>query len=178
MSWTSKWRWPEDPPGRLPDGGEGVDQKVVERLALLDPLAEVHRPVGELLVGQRLHGGLELVDQGDELGQPADLLSLTGAQSPREDAHGGQESTAGPWRASVPAPWRPRDPGASPVSASGGGPRVAGVGPAHQLALQALDLVLELVHHQVDGDGRVGGGGTWPGRCGRDPSSSPHRPGG
>ncbi len=54
---------------------------------MVEPLPELDRPVGEVLVGQRLHLGLELVDQGDELGQPADLLSLAGAQDAREDAH-------------------------------------------------------------------------------------------
>ena len=37
---------------------------------------------------------------------------------------------------------------------------MAGVGSADELAFQALDLVLELVHHQVDGDGSVVGGGA------------------
>ena len=42
----------DGPPGRLPDGGEGLDEQVVERLAVVEPLPELDRPVGQLLVGR------------------------------------------------------------------------------------------------------------------------------
>ena len=63
MSWTSKWRWPEHPPGRLAHDGEGLDQQVVEGLALVEALPELDRLVGERLVAQALHLGLEGADR-------------------------------------------------------------------------------------------------------------------
>ena len=40
----------DGPPGRLPDGGEGLDQQVVDVLAPVQPLPELHGPVGQGLV--------------------------------------------------------------------------------------------------------------------------------
>ncbi len=75
----------EHPPCRLAHRGEGVDEEVVERLAVVVALLELDGPVGQVVVGQGLHLGLELVDEGNELGQPADLLSLAGLQDARKD---------------------------------------------------------------------------------------------
>jgi hypothetical protein len=41
--------------------------------------------MGQLVVGQAFHLGLELVHERNELGQSADLLSLAGPQDARED---------------------------------------------------------------------------------------------
>ena len=56
---------PQDPATRLADGREGVGQDVVERLALGQPRLELSRPGAELVVAERLHGGLEVVDPRD-----------------------------------------------------------------------------------------------------------------
>ncbi len=79
---------PEDPPARLADDGVGLDEEVVQRLPLVQALAELDRLVGERLVAQRLHVRLEGADERHELGQPPDLLALTGFEDLREHAHG------------------------------------------------------------------------------------------
>src|SRR5579862_3280568 len=65
---------------RLPHGGEGLEDEVVEGLAVLEPLAELHRLGGELLVGQRLELGLERADVGRLLGEPLETPAFTGAE--------------------------------------------------------------------------------------------------
>ena len=70
----------EHPPCRLPDDGIGLDQQVIEGLAVGQPGSELHGLGLERLVGEGLHGRLELVDGRDELRQTSDLLALTGAQ--------------------------------------------------------------------------------------------------
>ena len=77
----------QHPPGRLTHDGVGLDEQVVERLALVETLLELHRLVGEGVVAQALHLGLEGADQRDELGQSPDLLALAGAQDFCEHAH-------------------------------------------------------------------------------------------
>src|SRR5665213_2341705 len=47
-------------------------------------------------------------------------------------------------------------------SGSGDGPGVAGMGAADEFALQPLDLVLELVHHEIHGHRGFGGGRLGP----------------
>ena len=59
------------------------------RLALVEALLELDRLVGERVVAQALHLGLEGADERHQLGQPPDLLALAGAQDLREHAHGG-----------------------------------------------------------------------------------------
>ena len=78
----------EDAPGRLPDDGEGLDEEVVEGLAVLDALLELDGLVRQGVVGERLHLGLEVVDERDELGNAPDLLPLTRLEDLREHAHG------------------------------------------------------------------------------------------
>ena len=84
MSCTSKWRWPSTRQA----ASRTVAKASMSRSSRISPLAialaEVHRPVGQVVVGQRLDLGLELVDEGDELRQPADLLALAGPQDARE----------------------------------------------------------------------------------------------
>ncbi len=75
-------------PRRLPHDGERLDQEVVEALALLEALLEFDGLVGERVVTEALHLGLERADERHELGQPPDLLALAGAQDLREHAHG------------------------------------------------------------------------------------------
>ena len=78
---------PEDPPGRLAHHGVGLDQQVVEGLALVEALAELDRLVGQRLVAEALHVGLEGADERHQLGQATDLLALTGLENFREHAH-------------------------------------------------------------------------------------------
>ena len=70
----------EHPPCGFSDHGERLDQQVVKRLALSDALLELNCLGLELLIAERLHSGLELIDQRDELGESPNLLALTGAQ--------------------------------------------------------------------------------------------------
>ena len=80
---------PEYPPGRLPHDGVGLDEQIVECLALLEALLEFHRLVSQGVVAEALQLGLQGADQGDQLGQTSDLLALTGAQDLGEHAHEG-----------------------------------------------------------------------------------------
>ena len=52
--------------GRLAHGGEGVEQDVVEALALGQALAQPGGARPQLVVAQRLERRLELVDRGDD----------------------------------------------------------------------------------------------------------------
>ena len=54
---------PEDPPSGLADDGERLDEHLVERLALVETLAELHRLMAQLVVAEGLHLGLEVVDE-------------------------------------------------------------------------------------------------------------------
>ena len=83
----------EHPPGRLAHHGVGLDQEVVEGLALVQAFAEYHRLVRERVVAQRLHLRLEGADERHQLLEPPDLLALAGAQDLREHAHGGADPT-------------------------------------------------------------------------------------
>ena len=102
----------EHPPRRLAHGGEGVDEQVVEGLAVVEPLPEVDGPVGQVVVGQGLHLGLELVDEGNELCQPADLLSLAGPQDAVKTL-----MTPGVYRRALPAQRRMPARAAGPAGA-------------------------------------------------------------
>ena len=54
-------------PGALADHREGLDEQIVQGLALLEPIAEFVRLGGELRAGQRAHGVLEPVRGDDNL---------------------------------------------------------------------------------------------------------------
>ena len=54
-------------PGALADHREGLDEQIVQGLALLEPIAELVRLGGELRAGQRAHGVLEPVRGDDNL---------------------------------------------------------------------------------------------------------------
>ena len=75
---------------------ERLDQQVVDRLAVLDALAELRRLRLQLGVGQLLHRRLERVDVGHEPGDRLDLATLSGAEDFVEDSHEGTESTDAP----------------------------------------------------------------------------------
>ena len=49
---------------RLADGGERLEEHVLERLAVLEPLPELGRLAAQLVVRQRLELGLERRDVG------------------------------------------------------------------------------------------------------------------
>ena len=95
----------EHPPGRLTHDRVGLDEQVVEGLTLVEALPEFHRLLGEGVIAEALHLGLEGTDQRDELGQPSDLLTLAGAQDLREHAHEGNDPTGrgGPGTAAGPS---------------------------------------------------------------------------
>ena len=73
------------PPARLPHGGERLEQQLVERLSVREPLPELDRLGTQLLVGERLEVGLERRDvlgllleplQAPPLAEAKDLLEL------------------------------------------------------------------------------------------------------
>ena len=71
----------EGPLARLPDGGEGLGEEHVERLALVEALAEARGLVAQFLVGELLEVGLEGVDLlGDAL-EPLDRVRPSPARS-------------------------------------------------------------------------------------------------
>ena len=61
---------------RLADGGERLEEELVERLAVLEALAELGRLAGELLVGELLELGLERADVARLLGEPLERAGL------------------------------------------------------------------------------------------------------
>ena len=72
-------------PARLAHGGERLEEQLVERLAVLEPLAELGRLAAQLVVGERLELGLERGDvrgllleplQAPPLADAKDLLEL------------------------------------------------------------------------------------------------------
>ena len=65
---------------RLADGGESLEDEVVDRLAVLDPLLELGRLAGELGVAQRLELGLQGADVGGLLGQALDAAPFAEAE--------------------------------------------------------------------------------------------------
>ena len=77
----------EHPPGGLPDHREGLDQEVVEGLALVEALPELDRLVAEGVVVEALHLLFERVDERDQLGQAPDLLAFAGPQDLGQHAH-------------------------------------------------------------------------------------------
>ena len=71
---------PEHPHAGLADHREGLDEQVVERLAVVEPLAELTRPRPQPVVGQGLDLGFELADVGHQRLERPDLLALTGTE--------------------------------------------------------------------------------------------------
>jgi hypothetical protein len=63
----------EDPPARLAADREDLGQKLVEALSAAEALAELGRLPGEVLVGKRLHGGLQTVDGLDHRPHPLQI---------------------------------------------------------------------------------------------------------
>ena len=78
---------PDHPARRLPDGGERLEQQVVEVLAVGQALPELDRVVAQRLVGERGVFVGEGADVRDERLQGPQLLALADAQNLGEDAH-------------------------------------------------------------------------------------------
>ena len=88
MSCTSKWRWPSTRQAASRTVANASIEQVVEALAVVEALPELDRPVGRARrrSSASISGSSALIE-GNELGQPADLLSLAGPQDLREHAH-------------------------------------------------------------------------------------------
>ena len=71
---------------RLADGGERLEEQILERLAVLDPLTELDRLGGQLGVGELLEVGLERRDVGRLLGEPLHAPAFADAQDLLEAA--------------------------------------------------------------------------------------------
>ena len=92
----------DDPPGRLPGDGEGLEEQVVQGVvdgssALGDPvelLAELDRLVRRSASERASISRLEGVDVGHQRGERLELLALAGAEDLGQDRHGA-ESTGG-----------------------------------------------------------------------------------
>src|SRR5262245_41912876 len=67
-------------PERLADGGVRVEEEVLERLAVLEPLLELGGLAAELVVGQLLEVGLERADVRGLLGEALDAAPLAHAK--------------------------------------------------------------------------------------------------
>ncbi len=72
---------------------EGLDEQVVEVLAVVEPLTELAGLGPQGVVGQGLELGLENVDVGDQGLQGLELAALTRAEDLVEDAHAASEAT-------------------------------------------------------------------------------------
>ena len=71
---------------RLADGGEGLEEEVVELLAVLEPLPELGGLRAQLVVRERLELGLERRDVRGLLGEPLQAPALAEAQDLLEAA--------------------------------------------------------------------------------------------
>ena len=71
---------------RLADRGERLEEDLVERLAVLEPLPELGRLAAELVVGELLELGLERADVLRLLGEALAAPSLAEAQDLLETA--------------------------------------------------------------------------------------------
>ena len=87
---------PQHSPGPFAHDGVGLDQEVIERLAVIQAFPELDRPVGQFGVAEGLHLRLQRVDGRDELGQASDLLALAGFENLGEHTHE---------RTILPVPW-------------------------------------------------------------------------
>ena len=70
----------ENAPAGFPNRRERLHEQIVERLALLDPLAKGGGPVPELRVGETAHGVLAVVDRGDERPHALEVAGVLGAE--------------------------------------------------------------------------------------------------
>ena len=70
----------------LADGGEGLEQEILERLAVLEPLPELGRLPAQLLVGERLEVRLQRGDVGGLLLEALEPAPLADAQDLLEGA--------------------------------------------------------------------------------------------
>ena len=61
--------------------GEGLDQQIVERFAVGEPLAELDGFGGEILIGEALHLRLEIVDHVLHRKDFLDLAVILGAEN-------------------------------------------------------------------------------------------------
>ena len=75
----------ERPLRRLADGGEGVDQEIVGRLAAGQPFLEPGRTRPQLVVGERLELRFERIDGGDLSVQTLQESFVGGAEEPPRD---------------------------------------------------------------------------------------------
>jgi hypothetical protein len=57
---------PDCPNGALPNNGERFKQDIVERLSIAKSTPELIRLSSQLLIAERVHGRLELVDRFDK----------------------------------------------------------------------------------------------------------------
>ena len=73
--------------------GEGLDQQVVERLAVCDALLEFDGFLGEFGVGELLESGFEIVDGGDNWTEPLNFAFVPGPEDFRKS---GVEHGRGP----------------------------------------------------------------------------------
>ena len=89
MSCTSKWRWPRTRQAASRTTAKASISRSSSVSPLLEALLELDGLVREGVVGERLHLGLEGVDERDELGEAPDLLALARLQDLGEHAHGG-----------------------------------------------------------------------------------------
>src|SRR5207244_12437689 len=71
---------------RLAGGGERLEEQVLERLPVLEPLPELGRLPSQLLVGERLELGLERGDVGRLLLQALEPPSFADAEDLLEGA--------------------------------------------------------------------------------------------
>ena len=76
-------------PARLADGCVGVEDELVERLAVLEPFAEPSGGASQLLVGERLQLGLERGDVRRLLREPLQPAPFADAENFLELAHAG-----------------------------------------------------------------------------------------
>src|SRR5207253_5654816 len=65
---------------RLAHRGERLEQELLERLAVLEPLPELGGLLAELVVAERLELGLELGDVRRLVGQPLEAAALSHAK--------------------------------------------------------------------------------------------------
>ena len=98
---------PEHPPRTLTHDCEGLDQQIIERLALVQAFPELHRLVGQLSVAEGLHLRLQIRNRGNQLGQAPDLLALACLENLGEHTH---EKVILPVPRGLPASFRLPDP--------------------------------------------------------------------
>ena len=84
ISCTSKGRMSDGAPGSLAHGRVCLEDEVVELLAVLQPLPELGRLAGELLVGEALEVRLERRDVGGLLGESLEAAALAHAEEALE----------------------------------------------------------------------------------------------